>query len=90
MSPIYAGANKYRNKEDRLTVLTGHRKILLKLLKLGYNPFEDNTDLYQKLQNKQKPIPKNIANPTPKVIEQKEIGMEISIHYFNRGLAQIN
>lgn len=44
---IYGYANNYKNKEDRLTVLTSYRKQLLKLLKKGYNPFNDNTELYQ-------------------------------------------
>ena len=78
MSPIYAGASKYDNKKDRMAVLNGHRKILLKLLKLGYNPFKDNTELHEKLRNKQKPLPTTNPIPTPQIIEEKEVGMEFS------------
>ncbi len=45
VTPIYGNANTYKTKEDRLTVLTAYRKGLLKLLRDGYNPFEDNDEL---------------------------------------------
>lgn len=54
---IYGYANNYKNKEDRLAVLSSYRKQLLKLLKKGYNPFKDNTELYQaELLKKEKEI----------------------------------
>ncbi|WP_179346451.1 tyrosine-type recombinase/integrase [Winogradskyella ursingii] len=54
LTPFYGTANKYKTKEERLEVLTIYRKSLLKLLKLGYNPFEDNSALYEKLNKKKK------------------------------------
>ena len=48
ITPFYGDANKYKTKEDRLFVLSAYRKKILELLKKGYNPFEDNTELYQK------------------------------------------
>ena len=44
---IYGKANVYKTKEDRLSVLTTYRKRLIILLKKGYNPYEDNTALYE-------------------------------------------
>ena len=83
VTPIYGMANKYKTKEDRMTILTGHRKILLKLLKLGYNPFEDNVDLYNKLNNKEQQkqevsTPSPIPEPKQEAITQEELGMEFS------------
>jgi len=43
---IYGKANLYKTKEDRLAVLSVYRRNLLKLLKEGYDPFEDNTVLH--------------------------------------------
>jgi len=54
LTPFYGGANKYKTKEERLEVLTTYRKALLKLLKQGYNPYKDNTELFQKLNKKKK------------------------------------
>ena len=42
MRNIYGKSNSFKTKEDRLSVLAMYRKKLLQLLKLGYNPFEDN------------------------------------------------
>ena len=48
MGNIYANANRYKTKEERLSILTTFQKNLLKLLKEGYNPFVDNQELYNK------------------------------------------
>ncbi len=48
VTPIYGQANKYKTKEARLEVLTVYRKILIKLLNEGFNPFEDNSELLSK------------------------------------------
>ncbi|MFH6769515.1 site-specific integrase [Gaetbulibacter aquiaggeris] len=47
MKNIYGAVNTYKTKEDRLSLLTGYRRRLLKLLKDGYNPYHNNTALYQ-------------------------------------------
>lgn len=54
LTPFYGEANKYKTKEERLEVLTVYRKSLLKLLMLGYNPFKDNTALFESLNQKNK------------------------------------
>ncbi|WMI64769.1 site-specific integrase [Aestuariibaculum sp. YM273] len=52
VTPFYGDVNKYKTKEERMEALTIYRKTLIKLLKLGYNPFQDNTELYNKLNSK--------------------------------------
>ena len=67
MQNIYGKCNNYKNKEDRLSVLTAYRKKLLQLLKEGFNPFEDNSDLFKN----------RTAIKTPQVIEQPSIEPEV-------------
>ena len=47
MKNIYGNSNNYETKEDRLSVLTVYRIKLLKLLREGFNPFEDNSQLFE-------------------------------------------
>tara|TARA_R110002073_G_scaffold72537_1_gene177072 strand:- start:32831 stop:34183 length:1353 start_codon:yes stop_codon:yes gene_type:complete len=47
MKNIYGKANRYKNKESRYALLSLYRNRLLQLLKEGYSPFADNTELYQ-------------------------------------------
>lgn len=49
---IYGKANKYKTKEARYSLLSLYKKRLLKLLKEGYSPFEDNTKLLSSNQEK--------------------------------------
>ncbi|WP_323787890.1 site-specific integrase [Psychroserpens sp.] len=44
---IYGNANSFKNKEDRLALLSRYRRRLLKLLQEGYNPSLNNTELYK-------------------------------------------
>ncbi|KGK29587.1 site-specific integrase [Cellulophaga sp. E6(2014)] len=43
MKNIYGKANKYKTKADRLTILTSYRKNLLKLLRAGHSPLENQS-----------------------------------------------
>ncbi|MBD0833765.1 tyrosine-type recombinase/integrase [Aestuariibaculum sediminum] len=52
-SPIYANANRYQTKEERMAILTVYSQILFKLLKRGYNPYADNVELFKKETTKQ-------------------------------------
>ncbi|WP_339712982.1 site-specific integrase, partial [uncultured Kriegella sp.] len=52
LTPFYGNANKYKTKEDRMSVLVTYRKVLLRLLKQGYNPYTDNTELHHRLNAK--------------------------------------
>ncbi|WP_223033640.1 tyrosine-type recombinase/integrase [Hanstruepera marina] len=54
-TPIYGEANKYKTKEERLAVLTILRQVLQKLLRQGYNPYQDNEALYRHYQVKENP-----------------------------------
>jgi len=74
VTPFYGEAHKYKTKEDRLFVLTTYRKKILELLKQGYNPFVDNTELYKKQQASSQEVrgeekKENIAANTSKKIE---------------------
>lgn len=55
---IYGKANNHKTKEDRLFVLTVYKRNLLKLLKEGFNPFEDNGTLLAKRRFKNAPSTK--------------------------------
>jgi integrase len=51
-SNIKAGVNKLKTKEERIKFLEFINERLLFLLKKGFNPFEDNSQLENKLTNK--------------------------------------
>ncbi|XMO86731.1 site-specific integrase [Algibacter sp. AS12] len=70
MKNIYGKANIYKTKEDRLTVLTTYRKRLIILLKKGYNPFEDNTVLYESTLRQNSAQKSEVKKPVLKVEEQ--------------------
>lgn len=56
MQNVYGKANNYKTKEDRLFILTVYKRNLLKLLKEGFNPFEDNSKLIEERQAKKAPL----------------------------------
>lgn len=82
MKNIYGGVNKFKTKAERYSILSLYRKRLLYFLKQGYNPFEDNTQLYKKhtqfkKQEKEHILEeKLISKPTvsEKQVAAKEIG----------------
>ncbi|WP_435416533.1 tyrosine-type recombinase/integrase [Polaribacter aestuariivivens] len=45
MTNVYGKVNLYKTKESRLSLLLKYKKNLLLLLKKGFNPFIDNTEL---------------------------------------------
>ena len=45
-TPFYGNVNTYKTKEERMTILTVYRNIILKYLKEGYDSFKDNTELH--------------------------------------------
>jgi len=47
-SPIYAKANRKKTKEERMQILSIYRKVLLRLLNEGFNPYADNNELLSK------------------------------------------
>ena len=51
MANIYGKVNHYKTKEARISVLSSYRKNLLFLLNQGFNPFLENTELYEQLKN---------------------------------------
>ena len=57
MRNIYGKANRFKTKAERYSALNLYKKRLLKFLNDGYNPFEDNTQLYQSaLDNENKRV----------------------------------
>ena len=50
MKNIYGKVNSHKTKEARYYLLSLYRRRLLKFLKAGYNPYENNTALYLKHQ----------------------------------------
>ena len=78
-TPIYGNANTYKTKEERLAVLTIYRRILIKLLKQGYSPYEDNTVLHTKLNTqpqKQTIIQKQNTTNTTKIVKSVDCGLK--------------
>ncbi|QXP68458.1 tyrosine-type recombinase/integrase [Polaribacter sp. AHE13PA] len=51
MANVYGKVNQYKTKENRMSILSSYRKNLLFLLKQGFNPFIDNSELYEQLKN---------------------------------------
>jgi integrase len=51
MANVYGKVNHYKTKEARMSILSSYRKNLLFLLKEGFNPFIDNSELYEQLKN---------------------------------------
>ncbi|MFC7356687.1 tyrosine-type recombinase/integrase [Jejudonia soesokkakensis] len=64
---VYGTVNKLKNREDRLTLLTAYRKCLLRLLKKGYSPYEDNKELHKNLTKEKT----TAAIVTPSIAHQK-------------------
>ncbi|WP_055448558.1 tyrosine-type recombinase/integrase [Lacinutrix mariniflava] len=69
VTPFYGDANTYKNKEDRLEILIQYRKTLLKILKQGYSPFEDNIEVENKIISKK--ATSATKKETPEVLEKK-------------------
>lgn len=85
---IYGRTNKYKFKEDRLTLLTVYRRRLIKLLKSGYNPYQVNTDLYYSLQNKKKQEEPITDKPVEKETASLNSPPKTSQEHHNTSVAQ--
>jgi integrase len=80
VTPFYGNVNKYKTKEQRLEALTVYRKVLLKLLKQGYNPFADNTALYNQIhQNGKVTETEKPKEEIPIVISKEEVTPSMGI-----------
>ncbi|WP_149277660.1 tyrosine-type recombinase/integrase [Pareuzebyella sediminis] len=79
-TPFYGIANKFKTKEDRLSVLVTYRKVLLRLLKEGYDPYGDNTELHDRLKAKSKPDKdQDIKSVTQSTPDQTSDGPKMSV-----------
>lgn len=74
MKNIYGKSNNFKTKEERISVLVVYRKKLMQLLKAGFNPYDENIDVYQKRIKSLKP--KNTENVEVKVEEPKMTSKE--------------
>ncbi|UAM99124.1 tyrosine-type recombinase/integrase [Polaribacter litorisediminis] len=63
MANVYGKVNHYKTKEARLSLLSSYRKKLLLLLKQGFNPFIENTELNKEFET---PIPEKKIKETSK------------------------
>ena len=70
-TPFYGTAHTYKTKEERIAVLSVYRQTILKYLKKGYSPYEDNTAKYQNVSETE-PSKKTIMLDNSKPLEQKE------------------
>jgi len=75
MKNIYGTCNSYKTKEDRLSVLTQYRKKLLSILQEGYNPYEDNTYLYDKRLNPER-VPERVPEIPVVVVEDPKMTLK--------------
>jgi integrase len=72
-TPIYSNANKFKTKEERLSVLVTYRKALLKLLKQGYSPYADNKEVLSNFkENKSQFSPVNQQTNSTELYKAKE------------------
>ena len=46
-TPFYGNVNTFKTKEERMLALSIYRMTILKFLKQGYSPYEDNTALHK-------------------------------------------
>jgi hypothetical protein len=79
MANVFGKVNHYKNKESRMRILSSYRKNLFLLLKQGFNPLADNSELYQPLKT---PVIEKEIEETPKeeeVISTKTINEAIKI-----------
>ncbi len=72
---IYGITNRFKTKSERYTILNIYKRRLLKLLEEGYNPFEDNTELYKRKQTpqevaKEQPTPQPALQPIQQPTDQ--------------------
>ncbi|TBN02750.1 site-specific integrase [Hyunsoonleella flava] len=65
MKNIYGKVNSHKTKEARYYLLSVYKRRLLRLLKAGYNPFENNTELYKKHHQETTTSPPSLISGSP-------------------------
>ena len=79
MENVYGKVKHYKTKEYKVRILSSYRKNLFLLLKQGFNPLADNSELYQPLKT---PVIEKEIEETPKeeeVISTKTINEALKI-----------
>ena len=89
MKNIYGTVHHYKTKEERLTVLSIYRRKLVFLLNKGFDPFENNSELYlQKIKKQEKAIVKELPIEVSKTaLEPAQLLMNLN-EAFDFGLKQ--
>ncbi|WP_296317650.1 tyrosine-type recombinase/integrase [Winogradskyella sp. UBA3174] len=75
MKNIYGKANRYKTKAERYAALSLYKKRLLRFLREGYDPFEDNTEFHQTKLNETKKLKPKIIEPLvekPKAVKKEK------------------
>ncbi|WP_233188660.1 tyrosine-type recombinase/integrase [Tenacibaculum sp. SG-28] len=76
---IKAGVNKFKTKKERISFLMTLQKALVELLKAGFDPYQDNTELKRKFFDTeeapavQEIIPEPVQAPVKKVRAAKKV-----------------
>ena len=91
VTPFYGKTNSYKTKSERMFVLMIYKHKILELLKRGYNPFEDNTDLFIKEKQEVKQVKKvepkvvatNVATDRKTVQEGLEFALKLKERLVN-------
>jgi hypothetical protein len=86
MPPIYGTVNAHKTKESCLTILTAYQKSLLKFLKQGFNPFDDNTQLFYR-PSEETVIPQKKAQLIEEVTKKNTSDLwAVNFHKIKRSL----
>jgi len=70
MKNIYGITNNFKTKEERFSILSTYRRNLIILLKKGFNPFEDNSELLNKNNSSETEVQLTINKVEPKIEPQ--------------------
>ncbi len=85
-SNVKAGVNRLKTKEERMIMLEKFQAKILFLLEQGFNPYQDNSHLEEKLNNKKQveqvqEISQTINKPKTEVIVEKEISIRQAFEF---------
>ena len=88
-SNVKGGVNRLKTKEERMIMLEKFQAKILFLLEQGFNPYQDNSHLEEKLNNKKqveqieqvKDISQTINKPRTEVIVEKEISIRKAFEF---------
>jgi integrase len=86
-SNIKAGVNRLKSKDERMNLLEKFQARLLALLELGFNPYEDNSILEDKINGKKEPIQNSVATSV-KIESIKSEIRDVKIHEIEKSIRE--